>query len=170
MNNFYEIKIYNDPILRTKTNLITDFAPGYGNRLLLLIEDMKHIMKENHGIGLAAPQIGLSLKLAIIFDNAQFYTLINPEIIYEEGNTVFEEGCLSIPSIYETIKRSSKIIISNYTVYGEKTTLEADGFLARIILHEMDHLEGKLFIDYLSSVKKRIIRNKIKRYKARMKK
>lgn len=117
-----------------------------------LAEEMFETMIEANGVGLAAPQIGLSIRMfVIIADDDVRRVFINPQIISTSEEMVpYEEGCLSIPEVYESILRPKKITVQAFDENGKPFTLEADGFLARVIQHEYDHLDGKLFIDHLS--------------------
>ncbi len=135
-----------------------------------LIQDMFDTMHEASGIGLAANQIG-ELKRILVVDISDMESgkgtkplaIINPEIIDEEGEWEMEEGCLSIPDIREKVTRSEKITVKYYDVNMKKVELEADGLLARVILHELDHLNGVLFTDHLTSTKKTLLRPKLKK-------
>jgi peptide deformylase len=127
-------------------------------------------MHEASGIGLAANQIG-ELKRILVVDISDMESgkgtkplaIINPEIIDEEGEWEMEEGCLSIPDIREKVTRSEKITVKYHDVNMKKVELEADGLLARVILHELDHLNGVLFTDHLTSTKKTLLRPKLKK-------
>ncbi len=135
-----------------------------------LIQDMFDTMHEASGIGLAANQIG-ELKRILVVDISDMESgkgtkplaIINPEIIDEEGEWEMEEGCLSIPDIREKVTRSEKITVKYHDVNMKKVELEADGLLARVILHELDHLNGVLFTDHLTSTKKTLLRPKLKK-------
>jgi peptide deformylase len=155
-----QIRTYPDPILRKETEPVEIFD----SELMDLIEEMKVIMLESDGVGLAAPQVGLSKKLAVVFYDDTLYVLINPVLLSSEGEQVGEEGCLSFPGIFGNVKRSRNVVIEAYNEHGEKRKIEAEGFLARAFLHEMDHLEGKLLIDHFSPLKKNIIRKKMRQY------
>jgi len=127
-------------------------------------------IKNANGLGLAAPQVGVSkrifiLDLSSIELTESIRVFINPEIIREEGEILMEEGCLSFPGIYQKIVRSENVEISATDLNGEKFTLKASGMLARAILHEYDHLEGKLFIDYFSTISRALIQGKLNKLK-----
>lgn len=144
-----KIRIDEDPILRKKSKLVTN----YNDRLKTLIEDMYETMDQAYGVGLAAPQIGI-LKRLIVVDNREeeeekglrFY-MINPEIIEREGEEVSMEGCLSVPGKQGTVKRAKNIKVKYNDLDGNEKIMEAEDFLARIIQHETDHLEGILYTD-----------------------
>ncbi len=160
------IVAYGDPILRKKgVNIDKDYAG-----LSALIENMWETMYASRGVGLAAPQIGKSINLFMI-DTASFEeenypvlkkVFINAEILNEEGEKwEFEEGCLSIPNIRENVKRHSNITI-RYQDEDFNTHEETfDSIAARVIQHEYDHCQGKLFVDHLSELKKRLLKNKL---------
>lgn len=162
----YPIVMYGDPVLRQRAK---DIKPG--TDLKQLVDDMYETMHAASGIGLAAPQIGKSIRLFVV-DGTSLEeepgmetfkkVFVNPEILKEDGTAwEFEEGCLSIPNIREKISRKGKLKIKyfdeNWTAYEE----EYDGMKARIIQHEYDHIEGKLFVDYLTPLKKRMLKGKL---------
>lgn len=164
----YPIIVYGDPILRKRAS---DIAADFKD-LPAFIQDMFDTMYAAHGIGLAAPQIGKSIRLFVVDgttleDEEEDMTgfkkvFINPEILDETGESwPFEEGCLSIPNIRENVNRPEKVRIryrdENWALQEEEYT----GIKARIIQHEYDHLDGKLFIDYLTPLKKRMLKGKL---------
>lgn len=142
-----------------------------------LIAEMQKTLYDANGIGLAAPQVGVSKRLFIIDvdqkvekdDNdevisrttGKLHVLINPEIVEKEGEVVYEEGCLSVPGVYEEVKRYKKIVIEFYDINFEKKKLVAEGIMSVAIQHENDHLDGKLFIDRLPIVKRTIVKKRI---------
>ncbi|SDO77724.1 peptide deformylase [Selenomonas ruminantium] len=123
-------------------------------KLKKLMDDMAETMYENDGVGLAAPQIGQNIRLVVIDcqDEHGLLELINPEIIFKEGEEVDTEGCLSVPDIYGEVKRAAKVKVEFTNRRGKRQHLTATGLLARCIQHELDHLEGQLFIDIATSV------------------
>jgi len=131
-----------------------------------LVDDMFETMYAAPGIGLAATQVDVA-KQVIVIDISEHQDaplcLINPEIVSREGVERMEEGCLSVPGIYEPVERSKDITVRALDRDGEPFELQTDGLLAVCIQHEMDHLEGKLFVDYLSEMKKQRIRKKIEK-------
>lgn len=154
----FDLKKYGDPVLRAVTEKVTEFDDS----LPSIIEGMAEVLYNENGVGLAAPQVGLSKKIVII--DLSFgekvdciLPVINPEILETEGECVMEEGCLSFPGIYEDIARPEKVKVRFQDINGETRELEADGFLARVIQHEFDHLDGILFVDRLSIVKKNLL-------------
>ncbi|MCB0381921.1 MAG: peptide deformylase [Psychroserpens sp.] len=169
------IVAYGDPVLRKKAEPITKDYP----KLDELLENMKDTMYGAYGVGLAAPQIGLPIRIFLV-DTAPFAeddvfseeeqdalknfkrTFINAEILEEEGDEwAFNEGCLSIPDVREDVFRQPKIKIKYQDENFETHTEEFDGLIARVIQHEYDHIEGILFTDKLSSLKKRLIKGKL---------
>lgn len=166
----YPIVVYGDPVLRQKAKDIEK-----GTDLTALLADMHETMQAAHGIGLAAPQIGKSIRLFVV-DATSFEkedeededmstfkkAFVNPQILKEEGEPwEFEEGCLSIPNLRENVTRPETIKIRYYDEDWNLKEEEYDGMKARIIQHEYDHIEGKLFIDYLSAFKKRLLKGKL---------
>ena len=162
----YPIIMYGDPVLRKKAKDIEK-----GSDILELVRDMNETMNAAHGIGLAAPQIGKSVRLFVVDGTsvedepelADFKkTFVNPEIVDQEGEEwSFEEGCLSIPTIREEILRKEKLRIRYFDENWDLHEEEYNGMKARIIQHEYDHIEGKLFIDYLTPLKKRMLKGKL---------
>lgn len=172
------ILTYPDPRLREVSKPVETVTP----ELKTLVEDMIETMYKANGIGLAAPQVGQLVRLLVIDirrpsepdEDAQELTaleqkvsyplvLFNPVIIEGQGKTVYEEGCLSVPGYYEEVQRYNWVKVEALDRNGKKFVLETDGLLSICVQHEMDHLEGKLFIDRLSFVKSNKIKNKIKK-------
>ncbi len=164
----YPIYLYGHPILRRNTK---EIQPDY-NDLPQLINDMWETMYNSDGIGLAAPQIGLSLRIFIVDGtelsddypelNSFKHVIINPQIVEREGDDVYEtEGCLSIPGIREEIARPYRVRIKYQDENFQNIDKVYEGYAARILQHEYDHLEGKLFVDYLSSLRKRMIKRNL---------
>lgn len=150
---------YPDKRLRDPGKPVTEFGP----ELAALIEDMAETMYAAPGVGLAAPQIGVSQRLFIIDiasgddEPSDLRVFINPEIVEEVGTICFEEGCLSFPGVHEEVKRAERVKVRAKNEKGEDFELEADGLLAVAIQHENDHLNGELMIDHLSLLKRRIV-------------
>ena len=154
----YKVRIYGDPALREDTEVVTEFDKNLRD----LVDNMIETMYEDNGIGLAAPQIGISKKIAVIDlsfgeEIGNVMTLINPEILEKEGKCSIEEGCLSVPRIYEEILRPESVRVRYQDIDGNELERDEDGLLARIIQHESDHLEGVLFVDRLSAVKRNLL-------------
>ena len=134
------------------------------NEIKTLILDMAETMYEAPGIGLAATQVDFHQRIIIIDiseDKNNLLVLINPILLESKGEEFNQEGCLSVPEVFEKVKRAEWIKISAIDINGKKFELEADGLLAVCIQHEMDHLEGKVFVDYLSNLKKNRIKKKL---------
>ncbi len=123
-------------------------------RLRRTLDDMAETMYARDGVGIAAPQVGLSIRAVVIDVDKKRYDLINPEIIFREGSEVDTEGCLSVPEIYGEVERSERVMVEYLNRYGKPQSLEADGLLARCIQHELDHLDGQLFIDIAKNLHK----------------
>ncbi|AWH74673.1 peptide deformylase [Dokdonia sp. Hel_I_63] len=169
------IVAYGDPVLKKKAKDITPEYPKFSE----LIENMYDTMYEAHGVGLAAPQIGLPIRVFLVdttpFAEDESYTpeeqeqlanfkktFVNAEILEEEGEEwAFSEGCLSIPGINEDVFRKPKVTIRYQDENFKEYTETYDGLIARVIQHEYDHIEGVLFTDKLSSLKKRLIKGKL---------
>lgn len=135
-----------------------------------LINDMAETMYAAPGIGLAATQVDVHLQLIIVDSSAthdQLKTFINPEIIARRGVSEFDEGCLSVPGIYEKVPRADRITVRALDARGKPFELEASGLLAVCIQHEMDHLDGKVFVEYLSRLKQQRIIEKLKKQRRR---
>lgn len=131
-----------------------------------LVEDMFDTMRDENGIGLAATQVDVHKRVVVMDvseDQSHPRVFINPEIIEMEGKTISEEGCLSVPNNYAKVERAEQIKVKALDKDGNEFTLEADGLLAICIQHELDHLKGKLFVDYLSPLKRQRIRNKLEK-------
>jgi peptide deformylase len=136
----------------------------------LLIKDMTETMYAAPGIGLAATQVDALWRIVVIDNSAthdQLRVFINPEIVARSGVSDFEEGCLSVPGIYEKVPRADRITVRALDAQGQHFELEADGLLAVCIQHEMDHLDGKVFVDYLSRLKQQRIAEKMKKQRRR---
>jgi peptide deformylase len=152
-----DIRVLGDPVLRKPTKAVTEFT----DELRKLIADMFETMYAAEGIGLAAPQVGMTDRLAVVDVEGQKYTLINPEIVTKSGEAEkAEEGCLSIPDIYADVERPPDVTIRALDENGIQYEASANGLLGRCFQHEIDHLDGKLFIDYLSPLKRRAAMSK----------
>ncbi len=159
-----EIKTFPDEILRKKAKPVEVFD----EELHTLLDNMKDTMYDAKGYGLAAPQVGKSLRILVLDDTAgsdksRFQEVINPEIIEKSGEIIEEEGCLSIPGEYAYVKRYMNVTVKCADRFGKERIIKGESRLARILQHEIDHLEGGLFIDRLSSVKRESIKKHIKK-------
>ena len=149
-----------DPRLRTVAKAVTKVDA----KVKGLIDDMFETMYEEHGVGLAATQVDIHQRIIVIDtseDKKNPLCLINPELIEKSGEEESDEGCLSVPGIFEPVKRAEQIKVKALDQQGQSFELEADGLLAICIQHEMDHLLGKLFVDYLSPLKRQRIKKKM---------
>lgn len=159
-----EIKTFPDKILRGKAVEVEVFDED----IKTLLNDMAETMYAAPGVGLAAPQVGV-LKRAIVIDvtageePGHLIKIVNPEIIEADGEVIAEEGCLSIPGEYDNVKRFEKVKVKAYNEYGEDIIIEGEGLLSRALQHEIDHLDGKLFLDRLPIIKKEIMKKHIKK-------
>lgn len=157
---------YPDKRLREPGRRVTEFGPA----LAQLVEDMAETMYAAPGVGLAAPQIGESIRLFIVDvatgddDPSDLRVFVNPEILERDGVQVWEEGCLSFPGIHEEIERAERVKVRAQDATGAVFELEADGLLAVAIQHENDHLDGKLMVDHLGLIRRRLVhRSMVKR-------
>jgi peptide deformylase len=161
----YPIVKYGDPVLETPAEAVTEFDTP---ELHKLIEDMFESMYAARGVGLAAPQIGIGQRIAVIDTSAgeraeEKLVLINPEIIRVEGNQVGEEGCLSVPGFREQVRRGHRVTVRAQDVKGEWFEKTGEELLARAFQHETDHLNGVLYINHVSALKRDLIRRKIRK-------
>jgi len=151
---------YPDPRLRTKAQPVAVFDAA----LQRLVDDMFETMYAAPGIGLAATQVDEHKQLLVLDvseeKNAPL-VLINPKIVASEGSQSYQEGCLSVPGIFADVSRADRIVVESLNRHGEPQNFSADGLLAVCIQHEMDHLAGKLFVDYLSPLKRELVRKKL---------
>ncbi len=154
-----DILRFPDPRLRNKAKPIEQVDAA----LQRLVDDMFETMYQAPGIGLAATQVNVAKRLVVLDlseEKNQPLVLINPEIIKSDGSDEYEEGCLSVPGVHETVKRAERIRVKAQDRDGNPFEMDADELLAICIQHEIDHLDGKLFVDYLSSLKRQRIRKK----------
>jgi peptide deformylase len=162
-----EIIVWPDPVLKQPSRPV-DRVDDAVRRLL---DDMTETMYAADGVGLAAPQIA-ELRRCIVIDTSprqegqRLVHLVNPEIVRLEGETTYTEGCLSIPGEAEEVDRAAKVWVRALDYHGKPFELEAEGLLAIAIQHEFDHLQGTLFVDHLSSLKREVIRRRMKKLKA----
>jgi peptide deformylase len=162
-----EIKTYPDPVLRNKTARVETID----DTIQRLIEDMVETMHAAPGVGLAANQVGVPLQVAVIDLSTReeqenrhpLLVLINPEILSTQGSVIAEEGCLSIPEYAEKVKRAARVTVRAQDRRGKPFEIEADGLMAKALQHEIDHLNGLLLIDRLSTLKKDIFKRKYKK-------
>lgn len=161
----YPIVRYGNPVLEREAETVTEFDTP---ELRQFLEDMFESMYAAKGVGLAAPQIGVSRRIAVIDvstgeDPEQKIVLINPQIMHVEGKQKGEEGCLSIPGFREEVSRGKKVTVRAQKETGESFEMTGEDLLARALLHETDHLRGKLYISHVSALKRDLIRRKVRK-------
>ena len=156
-----DIHVLGSAILREETTPVTEVT----EELRQLIRDMFETMYVAQGIGLAAPQVGRRERVAVIDVDDKPFAIINPEIVLREGSARGEEGCLSIPDVYGDVERPERVVVRATDERGEPFEVDASGLLARCLQHEIDHLHGRLFVDYLSTLKRRSVRARWEREK-----
>jgi len=160
----YPIVKYGDPVLEKPAATITTFD----DELRKLVDDMFESMYAAHGVGLAAPQIGISKRIAVIDvtfkedPNAKI-VLVNPEIVHTEGKLTSTEGCLSLPEFRENVTRPRKVTARAQDVNGKTIEVAGEELLARALVHETDHLNGKLYISHISALKRDMIKRKVRK-------
>jgi len=160
----YPIVKYGDPVLETPAQAVTEFD----EELKKLADDMFESMYAAHGVGLAAPQIGIGKRIAVIDisfkedPNAKLI-LINPEIVKKQGKQSGSEGCLSLPEFRETVNRAKTVTVRAQDVEGKWFETTGEDLLARALLHETEHLQGRLYISHISALKRDIMKRKIKK-------
>lgn len=157
-----DILTYPDPRLYKVAAEVTEV----NDEIRRLVRDMAETMYNAPGIGLAATQVDVHKQVIVMDlseDKSQLQVFINPKILSKCGTQDYEEGCLSVPGIYDVVTRAESITVEALNERGEKFTLEADGLLAVCIQHEIDHLLGKVFVEYLSGLKQSRIKNKLKK-------
>lgn len=156
------ILVFPHPNLRKVATAVEDFDDS----LRLLVSDMFETMYEAPGIGLAATQIDVHKRVLVVDvseNKDRPLVFINPEIVSQEGEEEHEEGCLSVPGFYELVKRPEKVKVKAMNEHGEAFEMDADGLLAVCIQHEIDHLNGKVFVDYISGLKRDRIKKKLEK-------
>ncbi|OUR71203.1 peptide deformylase [Methylophaga sp. 41_12_T18] len=152
-----------DPRLRKKATAITEVT----DKIRQLADDMLETMYDAPGVGLAANQVNIQKRIIVIDisdDKSQALVLINPELISSEGKREHEEGCLSVPEAYEMVTRADKVRVKALDRDGKTIEFDADELLATCIQHEIDHLDGKLFVDYLSNLKRQRIKKRLEKH------
>jgi len=151
------IRLLGDPVLREETKPVDEIT----DELRVLVANMFETMYLAKGIGLAAPQVGRTERIAVVDVDGQKFTIVNPEIVSSSSKTAkSEEGCLSIPDVYGDVERPMSVKVRALDIDGRDFEIEADELLGRCLQHEIDHLHGKLFLDYMSVLKRRSALNK----------
>jgi peptide deformylase len=158
------IELYGSPVLRKIARHVQEITP----EIHTLLDDMVETMRYAGGAGLAAPQIGVSLRAMVVDLSAQtgaenIVVFINPEFVHQEGETFHEEGCLSLPEVWETVKRPARVKVRALDREGKSFEMEGEEFLCRAICHEIDHLDGLFFVDRLPPIRRDVVRRKIRR-------
>ena len=161
------IRIYPDPVLRAKCRTVT----AIDDRVRKLAADMVETMHAAPGIGLAAPQVGVEERIAVLDlsvgeDPKQVHVLINPEIVHREGAETDVEGCLSLPGLTDKVERPTAVRVKALDLTGKPVELNADGWLARAVCHEIDHLDGVLFVDHLRGLRRERAKRQLKKLAA----
>lgn len=159
------IRIWPDPVLRVRCSKVEVFD----EELSRLVDDMVATMYAAPGVGLAAPQVGVSQRVAVVDvsvgrEAGKLRVLINPRILERSGSQIDNEGCLSIPELSERVERPQRVVVESYDLEGQRFELEAEDFEARAFCHELDHLDGVLFVDHLRGLR----RDKARRFLKRM--
>jgi len=158
------IVLYPDPILRRPTREVETFD----EELARLAQDLADTMYAAPGVGLAAPQVGVDLRIAVVDvaggkPDSELHVLVNPRIVAEQGKQVDDEGCLSIPGLTEKVMRPDRVRVEARTAAGEPFEIEVEGFLARAFCHEIDHLDGVLFVDRLVGLRKELALRRLRK-------
>jgi len=161
------IRIYGDPVLRKRAEEVTQVD----DKIRKLVSEMLAVLKNAGGMGLAATQVGEKLRVFLV-DRSQFQLetspliMINPVIVDRQGEQTEEEGCLSIPGVYADVNRPLELTVKGMDLDEKELVIEAKGILSRVFAHEIDHLNGILFVDHLGSVKRRLLSKKLKQLSA----
>jgi peptide deformylase len=155
------IRLYGDQVLRKECAPVADIDDDVKSLIMNLVDTVV----EAEGLGLAAPQIGVAKRVIVVVeptgDEKRYLGIINPEIVSACGEEEAEEGCLSVPGIYEKVKRPQSVVVSGLVESGEKVTVEVTGVIARAFCHEIDHLDGVMFVDKIGMVRKGLLRGKL---------
>ena len=146
--NHFNLVLYPDAVLRQQSQEVKNID----GKVHKLIRAMQEIMYKYKGIGLAAPQVGYLQRIIIADTGDGLLTLINPELIQQEGKEQMEEGCLSLPDIHVNVSRNVSILVRGWDINGKQRQLELMGLMARVVQHEIDHLNGRLIIDYANTI------------------
>jgi peptide deformylase len=158
-----EIRVYGDPGLQQKTKAVDKIT----DEILQLIADLKVTMYEKEGLGLAANQIGVSFSVIVVNPKGaggdqEPFVVINPELVESSGQIEREEGCLSIPGICEVVARPTKVVVKGIDEEGKTIQINAEGFLARVFMHEIDHVNGVFFVNHLGKTRFELLQNQLK--------
>lgn len=159
------IRVFGDSVLRKKAKPVTEITDKHRDNLT----QMARLMYESSGVGLAAPQVGVNQAMLVADIGTGLYKLINPRIVKKQGRQTLEEGCLSVPGVCIKIKRAKKITVKAKDANSNPVTIEAEDLFACVLQHEIDHLYGKLIVDYAGIFQKIAIRKKIAEFKEKAK-
>lgn len=154
-----KVRVYGDEVLRKSAEEVKNIDKN----ITRLLKNMTDTLKDEHGVGLSAPQVGVLKRVFIAIDSNRnkIITAINPKLVDEKDKEIDVEGCLSFPEIFFSIQRAKKVVLEAFDEKGKKFLIETDGILARCFQHEIDHLNGKLIIDYASDVEKEFWKEKL---------
>lgn len=159
------VRLYGSPILRRKAVAVKHITAVHRD----VLSQMSRLMYDEAGIGLAAPQVGISEAMIVVDIGSGLFKLINPRIVSKSGSHTMEEGCLSVPGVCIKVKRAKKVVIKALDDNSKQITIEAQDLLACVFQHEIDHLKGKLIIDYASFLDKLTLKRKLEEIKKRAK-
>jgi peptide deformylase len=159
-----KIRLFGDSALRKKARPVKEITQRHRD----ILAQMAKLMYEASGIGLASPQAGISEAMIVVDIGSGLYKLINPKIVKKEGSQVMEEGCLSVPGLCLKVKRARKVLIEAYDEFARVVTIEAQDLLACVFQHEIDHLRGRLIVDYASFFEKLKISGKLEELKKKV--
>jgi len=157
------IRLFGDPVLRKKAKPVKKITDYHRD----VLSAMSRLMYTDSGIGLAAPQVGVNETMIVVDIGSGLYKLINPKVVKKEGSQVTEEGCLSVPGICIKVRRARKVLVTALDESGEPVSIEAADLFACVLQHEIDHLKGKLIVDYASFFEKVRIKRKLKALRER---
>ncbi|MCQ2559883.1 MAG: peptide deformylase [Clostridia bacterium] len=146
----YKIVEEGDPVLRRKCKPVPEITPN----ILKLLTNMADTMYANRGVGLAAPQVGISKRVIVVDIGEQLYEMINPVILESKGEQCDQEGCLSFPDVIGEVTRAEEVLVTGLNKEGQTVQIRAKGYLARAFQHEIDHLDGRLFIDKAKNIRR----------------
>jgi len=152
-----KIRVFGDQVLRRRAKAVKKFTPAHAR----ILSQMSQIMYDSQGVGLAAPQVGISETMIVVDAGSGLYKLINPRIVKRKGTQVLEEGCLSVPGVCLQIKRAKEIVVLAWDENGKAIKIEAQDLLACVIQHEIDHLRGRLIVDYASALERLKIKRRL---------
>lgn len=159
------VRIYGDPVLRRKSSPVKEPAQAHRG----ILSKMARLMYENQGIGLAAPQVGINKMMIVVDIGEGLYKLVNPKVVKKAGSQAIEEGCLSVPGVCIKVKRAKKVLVEAQDEHGKPVKIESEDLLACVFQHEIDHLKGKLIVDYASFLDKIKIKRKLSQLKKKFK-